>query len=41
MTERMKNGVALGYVVLPSQMDPGRSFDLYWNDRRIETLLHP
>lgn len=34
-------GVALGYVVLPSQMDPGRSFDLYWNDRRIETLLHP
>jgi hypothetical protein len=34
-------GVALGYVVLPSRMDPGEAFDLYWNDRRIETRLRP
>ncbi|HKJ23629.1 MAG TPA: hypothetical protein VKB65_02325 [Myxococcota bacterium] len=34
-------GVALGYVVLPGRMDPDESFDLYWNDRRIETLLRP
>jgi len=34
-------GVALGYVVLPSRMDPGQGLDLYWNDRRIETRLRP
>ncbi|MBW2315838.1 MAG: hypothetical protein JRH10_16830 [Deltaproteobacteria bacterium] len=34
-------GVALGYVVLPSQMDLSERFDLYWNDRRIEILLQP
>jgi len=34
-------GVALGYVVLPGRMDPGEAFDLYWNDRRIETRLRP
>lgn len=34
-------GVVLGYVVLPAQMDPGRPLDLYWNDRRIETTLRP
>jgi hypothetical protein len=34
-------GVALGYVVLSERMDPSRSLDLYWNDRRIETRLQP
>lgn len=34
-------GVALGYVVLPARMDPGRDFHVYWNDRRIATLLRP
>jgi len=34
-------GVVLGYVVLPEQMDLGETLDVYWNDRRIETLLRP
>lgn len=34
-------GVALGYVVLPERMDPGRALDLYWNDRRIGIVLRP
>jgi len=33
--------VALGYVTLPDRMDLDRSLDLYWNDRRIETVLEP
>ena len=34
-------GVALGYITIPDRMDLGRSLDLYWNDRRIETVLAP
>jgi hypothetical protein len=34
-------GVVLGYVVLPEQMDLAEKLDVYWNDRRIETLLQP
>jgi hypothetical protein len=34
-------GVLLGYVVLPERMDPARDLDVYWNDRRIETVLRP
>ncbi len=33
--------VVLGYVVLPDRMDPARSWDVYWNDRRIGTVLRP
>jgi hypothetical protein len=39
--ELQAEGVALGYIVLPSQMDLSESLDLYWNDRRIEILLQP
>jgi hypothetical protein len=39
--ELAAEGVALGYVLLPSRVDLGESLDLYWNDRRIETVLQP
>lgn len=31
----------LGYVVLPRQLDPQRSMDIYWDDRRLRTTLAP
>jgi hypothetical protein len=34
-------GVVLGYVVLPPPFDLARPIDLYWDDRRIETVLRP
>jgi len=33
--------VALGYVVLPPQMDLDAPLDVYWNDRQLETTLRP
>jgi hypothetical protein len=33
--------LALGYVVLPAELDLARPIDLYWNDRRLAATFRP
>ena len=33
--------VSIGYLVLPARVDPSRSVDLWWNDRKLSATLAP
>ncbi|HTO52704.1 MAG TPA: hypothetical protein VMR50_04890 [Myxococcota bacterium] len=31
--------MAVGYLVMPASFDPGKSLEVFWNDRSVETVL--
>ena len=33
--------LVVGYLVVPASFDPGRSLELFWNDRSVAAVLAP